>query len=110
MALQKESTIKGMSYPQSYWKLVQRNINDIAAGGQIAFNGYGSKDARMENVDGNALDQCAIPITPDIYEQFDGNIGKAEAYQIAKEYKVGYPPLDGKPDNRPLYFEGAVDV
>ncbi len=92
MGFQKPHTVNGITYPESYWKIVQRNFNDGNKTGQITFNGYGTKAARDESVN-NVIAQKSFVITPEKYDEFfERNASKQNCYIYAMTVLEGDPP------------------
>lgn len=87
MALQMEFNGKGLRAPESYWKILNTNIDHSAKSGTITIAGYYNKEARDDDLFGNILEQKVVGIDEDMYNaQLKNPTPILEsAYEIAKQ-------------------------
>lgn len=110
MAFEMEYTLKGFTYPESYWKAVQRKFDDVTKTGQVVFNGYATAAARHQNVLANVIDQKAYDVTPAQYDEYFADaITIGAVYEMAAATLEGAAPAEGE-DTRVSFFDGAVEV
>lgn len=70
MALTKPIDFKGLEVTPGYQKVVQINLNVLDKTGQITLNGYKSRQARLDDPNGNVIEQYSLTVTPDMYRDY----------------------------------------
>lgn len=85
MALTKPIDYKGIEVTPGYQKVVQINLNVLDKTGQITLNGYQSRQARLDDPNGNVIEQYQLTITSDMYRDY---LETAVQTLIADQYEL----------------------
>lgn len=108
MAFKMMHKVKGISYPEGYWKIAD-DIYENSGKARVVFHFYGTKEAREEDVKNFFADNSKEPVTHTYWisgekytEIFNGNSTKnqikAKLYEYAKEILEGVEPLRDEDD------------
>jgi hypothetical protein len=106
----------GVEHTESYWIIVQSNINKIDKNANFTFYGYHNKaarDAKKQNIGSKNYSLSS--------DEFDTYLGTSAlnpegknpyeaAYAYANATLEGQAPAEGEEDTRVSFFDGATEV
>lgn len=115
MAFKLKCTVGGVVRPESYWKISQRNFNDIRKTGRISVACYEDADARRAGVETNVITDKSFDLTPEEYKKLAPGFSLKDCYTLVKKKLDPAPPMededeDGNPVKRRSFFADAVEI
>ena len=101
------TTRDGVTHENSYWKVIEVNLNTIEKRGQVTFNGYHDEAARDDMK--QPIDQKTYVVSSDIYDTYfdTKELDKEDVNTVKNSYVLADATLEPSGQS---FFHDSTDV